>query len=283
MVRIVADSTSNLPRELTDRYGIEVVPLRVIFPGGTTYRDGIEITTGEFYRMMAASPMLPTTSQPPAAEFEDVFARLTASGDEVLAIVISGYLSGTLASAVAAQRSLAPAKITVFDSLAAAAPVAFMVQRAAERAATGASVQEITADLEILRARMQMLFVVDTLEYLQKGGRIGGAAALAGSLLRIKPILIIKEGRVDAWGKVRGKRKALQLAIEATAQHVGTGPSVRAAVMHAACEQEAREFGEQVVSALGCPAPPLSELSPVLGVHVGPGTLAVAAYNEQWL
>lgn len=282
MIRIITDSTANLPKDVASKYGIEVVPLRVIFPSGT-YRDGVEITTGEFYRMLTASPVLPTTSQPPVPDFEQVFAQATAGGDEVLVIVISSHLSGTYASAVAAQRNLPQAKIIVFDSLVTAAPLTFMVQRAAERAAAGASMPEIVADLEILRDRTQMFFVVDTLEYLQKGGRIGGAAVLVGSLLSIKPILTLKAGRVDAWGKARGKRKALQLALAAITQQVGTGSSVHAAVMHAACEQEGHEFCQQVAATLRCPTPQLSEFSPVLGVHVGPGTLAVAAYNEQWL
>ena len=282
MIRIITDSTTNLPKEAVDKYGVEVVPLRVIFPSGT-YRDGVEITTSEFYHMLTASPVLPTTSQPPVPDFEQVFARATAGGDEVLAIVISSHLSGTYTSAVTAQRSFPEAKITVFDSLATAAPAAFMVEHAAERAAAGASVAEIIPDLEILRDRTQIFFVVDTLEYLHKGGRIGGAAVLLGSLLSIKPILTLKAGRVEAWGKARGKRKALQLALTALAQQVGTGSSVHAIVMHAACEQEAREFCQQVAATLHCPTPPLSEFSPVLGVHVGPGTIGVAAYNEQWL
>lgn len=282
MIRIVTDSTANLTDDLVSQHGVEVVPLRVIFPDAT-FRDGIDITPDEFYRKLTGNSIVATTSQPPAAEFAEAFARLAADGDEVLAIVISEKLSGTMASAVAAQREMPGARIEVFDSKVTSGPMAFMVDVAARMAAAGASMDEVLAALAVLRDKTQMLFVVDTLEYLQRGGRIGGAAALAGSLLRIKPVLTLRDGRVEAWGKVRGKRKALQMALEAMKEQVGEGPSVRTAVIHASCEEEARAFQEEVSQALCCPPPRLYEFSPVIGVHVGPGTIALASYNESWL
>ncbi|MHB0875843.1 MAG: DegV family protein, partial [Anaerolineae bacterium] len=216
MIRIVTDSTANLPEDVVRLHGIVVVPLRVVSPSGT-YRDGVDITPSQFYRLLTSSPSLPTTSQPPAAEFELAYRSAIDAGDDVIAITISERLSGTFASAVTATRHLPEGRVTPFDSQVAAAPLAFMALAAATMAERGASVPEILDALETLRRKAQLLFVVDTLEYLQKGGRIGGAAALAGSLLRIKPVLTLRDGRVEAWGKVRGKRKALQTIHDAIA------------------------------------------------------------------
>jgi len=282
MIHIVTDSTAGVSQSLAEEHGIEIVPLRVIF-GDTIYCDGVDITPAQFYRMLASSPTLPTTSQPPIAEFREAFERATADGDEALAILISSKLSGTVASAVAAQGELPGARITVFDSLTTSASQAFMVEHAATRAASGATMDEIVRDLQTLRDRAQIFFTIETFEYLQKGGRVGGAAALAGSLLRIKPILALRDGVVAAWGKVRGKRRALQCMLEATQEKVGTGPSVRSMILHAASADEAEELRQEVQETLKCPAPQLAEISPVLGVHVGPGTVGVAAYNEAWL
>ena len=282
MIRIVTDSTAGMPLDVAAQHGVEVVPLRVIFPDAT-YRDLVDISPSRFYELLGASPALPTTSQPPAAEFQGVFERVTAGGDDVLAILISSKLSGTVASAVAAKQELPQAQVTVFDSQVTAGPQKFMVERALARAQAGATVEEIVRDLEIMRERAQIYFTIETFEYLQKGGRIGGAAALAGTLLRIKPILTLRDGSVAAWGKVRGKRKALQTFLDATLQQVGTGPSVRCAVMHAAAPDEAEELRQEAQRAFQCPVPDLAEFSPVLGVHVGPGTVGLAAYNEEWL
>lgn len=282
MIRIVTDSTANLPADVVSRHRVTVVPLRVVFPDGT-YRDGVDITPAQFYSLLSGSPSLPTTSQPPAAEFELAYRQAIDAGDEVVAVTISEALSGTYASAVTAMRHLPQGKIVAFDSRSTAAPLAFMVTVAAEMAEAGASLADITRALEVLRDRAQILFVVGTLEYLQKGGRIGGAAALAGSLLRIKPVLTLRDGRVEAWGKVRGRRKGLQIIVETIADTVGRGPTVRAAVMHATGEADAAEFAREVEVALGCPAPALYEFSPVIGVHVGPGTIGLAAYDTAWL
>lgn len=282
MLRIVTDSTGNLPEAVVRQYGITVVPLRVVF-SDSTYRDGVDITPPQFFRLLAGASSLPTTSQPPVGEFELEYERILEAGDDVLAITISEKLSGTFASATMAMRRFPQGRVTVFDSEVTAAPLAFMVLTAAEMAERGEPLPSILSALEVLRERSQILFVVDTLEYLQKGGRIGGAAALAGSILRIKPVLTLRNGRVEAWGKVRGGRKAQQTAIETIAETVGRGPSVRAAVMHAACEDRVHEFAAEAAAAIGCPPPDIYDLSPVIAVHVGPGTLALAAHNADWL
>jgi DegV family protein with EDD domain len=282
VIRIVTDSTANVPAPTLEQYGIEVVPLRVIFPD-TTYRDHIDISAEEFYQLLPQCTTLPTTSQPPASEFEDAFRRQAADGSEVLAILISGKLSGTVASAVAAQRSLPDLPITVFDSWSVAAPLSLMVQHAAKRAEQGATMAELLRELEIIKSRSQLLFTIDTFKYLQKGGRIGGASALAASLLRIQPILTLTEGVVNAWGKVRGKKKALQTMVEAARENGGTGETVKVGVIHAAALEAAEELANDVVRVLGCARPELMPISPVIGTHVGPGAIGLGYYDERWL
>ncbi len=282
MIRVVTDSTAGLPSALAASHGIWVVPLQVVFPD-MTYRDQVDITVEEFYRRLPQSDSLPTTSQPPASEFEQVFRTACQDGDEVLAILISGNLSGTVASAVAAQRALPDFPITVFDSRATGANMALMAEYAAERAASGATVAEIVRDLEIIRGRSQLLFTVSTFRYLQKGGRIGGASALAASVLQIKPILTLNDGVVDVWTKVRGKRKALQTMIQTARERGGAGEHMRVAVIHGADPETAAALADEVVETLGCRRRPLMKISPVLGVHVGPGAVGLGYFSEEWL
>lgn len=282
MIRIVTDSTAGLSKKVAREQGIAIVPLRVIFPE-ETYKDGVDISPSEFYVKLPQSRTLPTTSQPPAGEFEEVFEPIIDNGDEVLTITISSKLSGTFASAISAQKTINPSKITVFDSLTTAAPLKFMAMWAARQAQAGKTVAEILDGLQILRDRAPLLFTVQTFEYLQKGGRIGGAAALAVSLLNIKPILTLNNGIVDASGKVRGKKKALQTMVQAVHERVGSGPHVQVEVLHGRAEEEAEAYADEVEKVIGCPRPEISEFSPVLGVHVGPGAIGIGAYNETWL
>lgn len=282
MIRVVTDSTAGLSSALAASHGIRVIPLIVIFPD-MTYRDQVDITVEEFYRLLPQCDSLPTTSQPPASEFEDVFREACQDGDEVLAILISGKLSGTVASAVAAQRALPDLPITVFDSNATCANLALMVEYAAERSASGAPMADIVHDLEVLRQRSQLLFTVATFRYLQKGGRIGGASALAASVLRIQPILTLSEGAVDVWTKVRGKRKALQTIVETARERGGVGEHMRVAVIHGADPEAAASLADDVVAVLGCRRPRLMDISPVLGVHVGPGAVGLGYFSESWL
>jgi len=282
LIRIVTDSTAGIPADVADSLGVRVVPLRVIFPD-MTYRDQIDISAEEFYRLLPGCQGLPTTSQPPASEFEEVFREACTGGDEVLAILISGRLSGTVASAVAAQRALPELPITVFDSLGTSGVLALMVEYAAEQAASGASMAQIVGGLERIRERAQLLFTIATFRYLQKGGRIGGAGALAASVLRIQPILTLQDGVIEVWGKVRGKRKALQTIVETARERGGVGDSLRVIVVHGDDHESASALAREVTEALGCPRPQLMQISPVLGVHVGPGTVGLGYYSTDWV
>lgn len=282
MIYIITDSTAGISPELAASLGIRVIPLRVIFPE-MTYRDQVDISTDEFYRLLLQCEGLPTTSQPPASEFEEVFREVCRGGNEALAILISGELSGTVASAVAAQRALPELPITVFDSLATSGNLALMVEYAVERAAAGAPVSDIVRGLEVIRERSQLLFTIATFRYLQKGGRIGNASALAASLLRIQPILTLEDGVVTVWGKVRGKRKALQTIVETARDRGGVGDHMRVVVIHGADPEGAAALAEEVAATLQCSPPRVLEISPVLGVHVGPGAVGLGYYSADWV
>jgi len=279
MVKIVTDSTCDLPSEVFTRYGVTVLPMRIHF-GQEAFLDGVTITKGEFYQRLRTAPQLPTTSQPSAGDFYEAFKPLIEAGHEIVGIFISSELSGTCASALAACEMLPEASITVIDSRSTSAGLGFMVWEAARMAEAGAEVAAIEARMEELIAKMRVYFVVDTLEYLHKGGRIGGARALLGSMLSIKPLLMIHEGRVEPLQQVRTRRKALQRMVELMAQEMSGYRQVHAAVLHARVEEEAQAVAAQAQAAMPCKEFFISEIGPALGTHAGPGVVGLAAYGD---
>ena len=280
MLRIVTDSSADLSRDLLDAMGIQVVPLKVHF-GTTTYREGEDLGSTEFYQLLSQAEQLPTTSQPSAGDFYEMYAPLTANGDSVLSIHISSKLSGTCQSALAAKDMLPEADIIVIDSLSASAGHGMVVLAAAEAVRKGKGRDEVIALVERVIKGLEIVFVVDTLEYLQKGGRIGGAAALAGTLLNLKPLLEIRDGRVEPLAKVRTRKKALRRALEVLAKRFDGQDSLRMMVLHAECPEGAEQLAQQVRERFGCTSLQLAEIGPVIGTHAGPGTLGLAAYSQE--
>jgi len=279
VIKIVTDSGSGIAPETAQQYGILVVPLYVHF-GTETFRDGVDIQLPEFLSRLQSFPQLPTTSQPSAGDFLEVYKSLTADGSEVISIHLSAKLSGTVASACAAQEMLPGAHIHVVDSRFISAPQAMMVVEAARMAAAGQSTEAILARLDQFIAGSRIYFVVDTLEYLQKGGRIGKAAALLGTALQMKPILMLQDGIVEAKERIRTKNKAIlrlrELAVEETA-----GRSCRyLGILHAAALEEARQLEDELVSQLMPAETIMDEVGPVIATHTGPGVVGVAFYAE---
>lgn len=271
-VRVVTDSTCDLSREALAEMGVTVVPLRVHI-GEQTYLDGIDLSPSEFYRLLRTSGILPRTSQPSPAEFLEVYRRLTGDGSSVISIHLSSRLSGTYQSAVMARQSLPDADIEVVDSKLASLGIALVVREAALMARSGASKEEILEATRRNIERCHTIFVVDTLDYLYKNGRIGKAAHLMGSLLSLKPILAVdKEGVVAARDKVRGKNKALERAVEIAASEVKPGSSVAAAVLHADCPEAAIFLKERLCSIYRVSFLLEGVVGCVIGSHVGPGT-----------
>ena len=278
-VTVVTDSTAGLPADLAARHGVHVIPLWV-HSGEHSYRDGVDLTPEQFYVMLAGAPDLPTTSQPSAGEFLELYRELAGEAEAIVSVHISTELSGTVASALAARQMFHDVPVHVVDSRSTSMGLGLIALAAARAAAEGRNREQVAALAERLASRMSVIFVVDTLEYLRKGGRIGGASALVGSLIRIKPILHIHEGRIDALDKVRTRRKALDRLMEIVAERVGGAGPIHAAVVHGAAPAEAEALRDRLAHTFDLAEVNLAELSPAIGTHVGPGTVGVAFYTS---
>ena len=282
MIKIVIDSTSYLPDEIVRAHDIRVVPLNVHFGADRVYQEGVQLTPGEFYRLLRESPVLPTTSQPSPGQFREVFEALTADGHQVLCLVISSRLSGTYQSALDARRALPDADITVIDSYSVAAGLGLMALTAAEMAAEGHALDEIVARIEQMKRDIRLYFVVDTLEYLQKGGRIGTASALIGTLLQVKPILAIQDGIVQPLDKVRSRRKALRRLVEDFEAQVTPGQPVLCMLLHAQAPDEVQALQAEMLQRLNCERVITVEVGAVVGTHTGPGVVGGAICPVAW-
>jgi DegV family protein with EDD domain len=208
-----------------------------------------------------------------------VFAPLVDAGHEVITLTISSKISGTWNSAMAAKEMLPDAPISVVDSLSTSVGLHLMVDAAAEAAAAGATRQEIVDQIEEIKQKMQIFFVVDTLEYLAKGGRIGNGKAFLGTLLKVKPILVLQEGAIEPLEQVRSKRKATARMLELVEEHVrSNGNTAKLAITNALVPDEAEALGQELMGRLGCEAPLMGDLGPVIGTHTGPGCVGIATY-----
>ena len=274
-VVIVTDSTAYLSKSILEELNIQVIPLSVNWDG-ESYRDGIEITPAEFYTRLATSDTLPSTSQPPAAAFKDCFNKLLGQGKDVAAILISSGISGTVNSALQAQQEIKSDRITVVDSKTAAMATGLHVLAAARKAAQGGSLKEVTEIAEKAQKHTEVVFAVDTLEFLHKGGRIGGAKRLLGSMLNIKPILEMKNGLIEPADQVRTQKRALERLISLVQERANDEHPLRLSVFHSNVPEKAQSLLDEAKRILSPDETFLNELSPVIGTHVGPGTLAIA-------
>ncbi|MGD2077389.1 MAG: DegV family protein [Chloroflexota bacterium] len=278
-VAVATDSVSNLPQELIDEYDIKIIPQRLNWEG-VTYLDGVDITEEAFYERLRVAKEIPTTSQPSAWEFKEFFQEIAETYDDILCITISDHLSGTLDSAMGAQQMAPEISVEVIDSRSASMGQGFIVLAAARAVSEGA---DLTEAAEVTRRMVPVthaVFVVDTLEFLHRGGRIGGAQRLVGSVLSIKPLLHLVDGRIEPLASVRTKRKALGRALEIIeADTIGKGP-LHAAVMYASNPEEASQFRQSIQDKLKPVELMQTELTPVIGTHTGPGLVGIAYYNE---
>lgn len=279
-VAIVADSVSNLPADLVKQYDIHIVPAIVNWEGQSLL-DGVDISTQAFYERLRTSKELPKTSQPSPGQFSEVFEQLVADGKSIVAITVSEALSGTYASANLALQGMTGAPIEIVDSRSASLGQGLMALAAARAAAQGATTAEIAAYVRAIVPRMRVIFVVDTLDYLHKGGRIGGAQRLVGSVLSIKPVLHLHEGRVEPMASVRTKSKAIQHMLDTLVEEAkGATTPLHAGTIHAAAPEAGAELAQRVRDLLSPVEMVISELSPTLGTNVGPGTVGIGFYAE---
>lgn len=277
-VAIVTDSTAYLPFEIIEKYQIQIIPLSVIWDGAT-YQDGVDITISQFYNRLEKSPTLPSTSQPSAGEFKDCFSSLLEQGKDVVAILISSGVSGTVNSALQAQAELDPTRIEIIDSQTAAMATGLHVIAAARKAADGGTLHEVAQIAREAQQHTDVVFVVDTLEFLHKGGRIGGAKRFLGSMLNIKPILEMSSGKIEAVDQVRTQKRALERMSELIAEKAAGEKPLRMAVIHSNVPELAQDLKQEVIAVFSPEEIYVSELSPAIGTHVGPGTLAIACMH----
>jgi len=271
-VRVVTDSSCDLPDELVDQLGIEIVPLTIRF-GSEELIDRKELSAAEFWRRLESSPTLPETAAPSAGAFETAFRGLVADGaDGIICINLSSKLSATMQSAQVAATSLADTcPVVVVDSLTVSMGVGSLAVSAAQQAAAGATLDAIVADITSQRDRTKLFATLDTLEYLRKGGRIGAAQAMFGSMLSIKPVIELRNGIVEEAGKVRTRSKALRTL----ADHVGRQPVERLAVLHGAAP-DLDELLELVQPYVPRDEIIVGTVGPVIGTHAGPRVIGVS-------
>lgn len=277
-IAIVTDSTADIPPSVANELGITVIPLTVNF-NTQQYLDGVEISSDEFYPMLTASTNLPTTSQPSPAEFRSIYERLLEDHDSIISIHISSGLSGTITSALTA-RELVQGDIHVFDSRSISLGIALIATEAVDMVKQGLSAAEIIARLEQVREGTEVMFTLDTLEYLRKGGRIGKVQAVMGALLSIKPIVRVVDGIYIPVGKVRRQEQALQEIVQQF-QALAVNKTVkRIVVAHGAAQKAAELLTDKIRQAFGREPDLTVQVGPVIGVHTGPGTVGAAMLLE---
>lgn len=276
-IALVTDSTSDL-QAYAQQLGVEIVPLYVNFQG-KVHKDWAEITPQDIFEGVKNGAAIPSSSQPSPADFKAAFERALQKADHVLSIHISSKLSGTVQSAQLAAQEF-PGKITVFDSLAASMGLGMMVERAKEMLDQGADLQQVLIELERIRSDNIVRFTLATLEYLKKNGRIGGAQALLGGLLGIKPILTVREGKVEAAGRARGEKKALAEMVEALKTWAAGRNKVRIYYLYNANEHDVDAF-KAAVRAAGLPLEErmTTRIGGVISTHAGPGLVGFYAYS----
>lgn len=278
-VAIVVDSTAYLPEALVQKYKMHVIPLLVNW-SGESLRDNVDITADQFYARLQTEKEMPTTSQPSPGDFLEVYKKAAETADSIICITISSELSGTYASAIAARDMMDEFPIEVIDSKSTVMGLGFMALAAAEAVAAGADLQAAVAKARALVPKMRLLFVVDTLEFLHRGGRIGGASRYMGTLLSIKPILTLEDGKIEPLEKVRTKKKALAKMLSIAENDLRGQTNFRIAVQNAAAAAEGDRVAAEVKKKFGLTEVIQSDISPVIGTHVGPGAIAIVYYIE---
>ena len=279
-IAFVTDSTAYCPDEFVKKYNITVVPLKLHWDEDV-YKDNVDITPQAFYEKLEKSNSMPSTSQPSAGEFLEAYKSAVKGADGVVAVVISSGISGTYNSAVLAQGEFSQVPVVVIDSKVTAAGLMFMLQAMAEKARLGASIDEMAKVAKDVYDSMGVYFVVDTLKYLHKGGRIGGASAILGSALDLKPILYLsEEGKIEALEKVRTKKKAVKRLVEIAKEKAG-GKKANVGILQANAPEDAEALKNEIASQIDCQQIDIYPISPVIGTHVGPGTLGVVVHTTQ--
>ncbi|NJC95005.1 MAG: hypothetical protein C3F07_19580 [Anaerolineales bacterium] len=277
MTIIVADTTCGLPRELLKSRGIPFVPQVVIF-GEEAFHDDEQLNTATFLQKLKSAPALPKTAAPEPPLYYPIFEEAMRKGESVVVVAPTGKASGTVRSAETAAQEFPGLDVRVVDTLTISCNLGSLVLLADDMAKDGASADEIVAKLDEMIPRGRIYFLVDTLEYLAKGGRIGGAKKLLAELLEIKPILQIKDGQVEAFEQQRTKRRALARLVEVVTEQCKGGDEAHLCVLQVEAEQEAQALVEELKSRVFVADIPIYELPPAIVVHAGPRAMGVGFF-----
>jgi len=278
MTRIVADTTCGLSLEMVRSLGMPMIPQIINF-GDESFREGIDIDHATFMTRLRTGRELPKTAAPYPGDFIQAFEPLTKRDESIVCIHPSTEISGTVRSAMTARESFPDADIRIIDTRTIAGPLGTMVLEADKLARAGATAEEVEALIVDLMARARIYFLVDTLEFLQRGGRIGGAAALVGSILQVKPILTFTDGRIEAFEKERTKKRALARIKDLITAEAAYGNEAHLTVMHTAAPQEAELLATELRAALGADNVLIMDLVPAVVTHAGPGALAFGFFT----
>ena len=276
-VKIVTDSTADLPPAMSKELGITVVPLNVHF-GTEVYRDGVEILPDEFYKRLVSSPQLPTTSQPTVGDFLESYQELSQSTNEIVSVHISSKLSGTLNSANQAREQFqGDCRIEIVDSQQGSLGLGMVAIAANLAAQRGASIDDVVKEAQQAIPRVQFFGLLDTLEYLVKGGRIGKAQAFVGSLLRIKPILTCRDGEVHPLERARTRAKGIDRLCELAQKYM---PLEELGVVYSTTPDEAHALAQRLKPFLPNGEVFITQLGPVVGTYLGPGILGIGLRGQ---
>ncbi len=282
-IAIVTDSTSDLDPAVAAEQHITLVPAHVRF-GDVDYKDGVDITGEQFYAMLTEARDLPQTSQPSVGEFAEVYERLAQDHEHIVSLHVSGKLSGTMQSALTAAQQFegeSSCQIHVVDTQSASIGLAYMAREAARLVGKGSEADQIVNHIKYVAGLMHLAFTPDTLEYLRRGGRLGAASHLLGSLLRIKPVLILEDGAIEALDKVRTRSRVVERMVryvesvagaDATLTHLG--------VMHANDPDFAAELQEAILGRVSAQSVLNGSIGPAIGTHAGPGAVGISFHKE---
>lgn len=272
---IITDSTAYLPSSFIEQHGIKIVPLN-IHVKGQVYKEGIELSNREYYDLLRREPIFPQTSQPSSGDFLRVFSSLNA-GDEALVLLISAGISGTVQSAIMAREILdrPDIKIEIIDSRFTSIGLELQIMKACDLISQGYDTEVVCREVQTVRDKINFFFLVDDLEYLARGGRISHLNKRIGNILQIKPILFLKDGRIEVFQKIRTRPKALNLLVEEL--HKQAHRVEKVALAHVDAAGGIEELQSRLRTVYDGPFI-VNEVGPVIGTHVGPGTLGLAFY-----
>ena len=278
-IAIVTDSSAYLPKEALAGLDVHVIPLWLLWEG-ENLRDGVDIDPPTFYQRLRTAKSLPTSSQPTVAEFVDFYQQVAQNADTIVSVLVSAKISGTIASAAAAIEQLPDLDIHLVDSYNCSMGLGYVVLAAARAAAVGKTVAEVISAAEQMRDKINFIFVVDTLEYLHKGGRIGGAKRLLGTAFKVKPLLEFRGGQIEPIEQVRTKNKAYERLMEIAEERLAGRSMAEATIVDIENPTDGKVVAQQVAARFGPRQFYRSGVSPVVGTHVGPGTIGFAFYAD---